>query len=185
MVRLDRVAPGARGGLARGDLLGSSPPQWDLLRGASALLVALVSAARPAYGGPSEVQLENLTLTPTATLEIEIAGTQPGSEFDAVGVENLAMLAGTLRVLLLDGFVPGVAQSFEFLTAGTVTGGFDALELPSLPQGRAFELSQTATSLTLSVAPVSIPALQPLGSLGLALLLAGSRARSAARGVHA
>ncbi len=63
-------------------------------------------------------------------LEVELGGTAPGTEHDQLVVTSEARLSGTLRVLLLDDFVPQTGDRFTVLTAEEVTGTFAALDLP-------------------------------------------------------
>ena len=70
------------------------------------------------------------TQFPTATMEIEIGGTEPGTQFDQVSVSSTASLDGTLDVRLINGFVPSPGQTFVVLNAGVlipepgITGSF-------------------------------------------------------------
>ncbi|HKY30898.1 MAG TPA: LEPR-XLL domain-containing protein, partial [Candidatus Polarisedimenticolia bacterium] len=64
-------------------------------------------------------------------LEVEIGGTAagPGSPnpldgYDQLNVTGAATLSGTLRVVLVNGFVPTAGSSFDFLTFGSITGAF-------------------------------------------------------------
>lgn len=47
-------------------------------------------------------------------------------------VSGPAVLGGTLRVELLDGFSPALGDAFTVLTAGSLTGGFATIEAPTL-----------------------------------------------------
>src|SRR6185436_19330638 len=58
------------------------------------------------------------------SLEIEIAGTEPGATYDRLDVTGLATLAGTLNVLLLNGFVPTSGDRFEVMRFGSRSGTF-------------------------------------------------------------
>jgi len=72
----------------------------------------------------------NYTQSAGGTLRIELGGPTPGTEHDQLAVTGTASLGGALVVELIDGFVPGVAQSFTILTAGSVTGTFATVTLP-------------------------------------------------------
>jgi T5SS/PEP-CTERM-associated repeat protein len=99
-----------------------------------------------AFGG-------SLSFGPLATLEIEIAGATPGAEFDQVTIANVVSLDGTLNATTINGFVatlPG--QSFTIVTAGALTGAFDAVTgqpSPALP-GIFWEVTYTPTSVILN-----------------------------------
>jgi hypothetical protein len=133
------------------------------------LLALLLALPLRALAAPSEVQFENLTLSPSSTLEIEIAGPLPGVEHDVVRVSGNAVIAGTLEVVLLDGFVPAGGQRFEFLTASSITGAFDSVGLAD-PPGVELSLEQTSTTLAI-VAAAEVPALDARGALVLGLLV--------------
>jgi T5SS/PEP-CTERM-associated repeat protein/autotransporter-associated beta strand protein len=88
----------------------------------------------------------------TAELEIDLAGTIPGDEYDQLAVSGTANLDGMLHVILADGFVPQSTDTFVILSAGTVSGTF-ANALPGvkyLGQWGRFDVTYTATEVTLS-----------------------------------
>jgi len=85
--------------------------------GASAGLLTVASNASPAIAG-------NYTQGTGGTLEIELGGLTPGSEHDQLVVADTASLNGVLRLMPIDGFIPGVGDSFVILTAGARTGTF-------------------------------------------------------------
>jgi hypothetical protein len=88
-----------------------------------------------------------------STLAIDLAGTTPGISFDRVMIEGGAVLAGTLEVSLLDGFVPVVGSIFEILVASDGLGGsFDTLMLPA---SFTWEVDYLANSVVLEVTGAS------------------------------
>lgn len=97
----------------------------------------------------------DLELKPTATLEIEIAGTTPGIEHDRIEVGSFAALEGALDVTLLDGFVPELGDRFAFLFAsGAFDASFAAINLPDLSvEGLAWELNPGGSTLFLEAVP--------------------------------
>jgi hypothetical protein len=62
------------------------------------------------------------TQTSLATMVIRIANTTPGLGFDQLNITGAAMLDGTLRVTLIEGFQPQSGDSFTILTFGSRTG---------------------------------------------------------------
>jgi hypothetical protein len=72
-----------------------------------------------------------------ASLDIEIGGTTPGTQFDRVIVADEATLDGTLNVTTINGFAPTLpGQLFTIMTYATHTGEFADLigqPSPSLP----------------------------------------------------
>ena len=116
--------------------LGDVQALGDLAPGASPGLMA--------FGG-------DLTLGPSANLQIEIGGLTPGSEFDQLSVADTVLLDGTLDVTLIDAFEPNVGDTFNVVTATTVAGTLDA-QLPALTGGAGWIVDYQSDSVTLIVA---------------------------------
>ncbi|MEM8945856.1 MAG: PQQ-dependent sugar dehydrogenase [Planctomycetota bacterium] len=92
-----------------------------------------------------------LTFEAGSTLAIELGGTGIG-EFDQLLVGGVAMLAGTLDVDLLNGFVPQAGDSFGFLAASGGAGGvFDTLDLPVLGPNLEWVLNPGGVTVSLFV----------------------------------
>jgi len=89
-----------------------------------------------------------------STLEIEIGGLTPGAEHDIVEVAGQANLSGTLDVVLIDGFNPGLGDVFEILTAaGGLTGEFAPGAMPDIGPLLALETIYESDAVLLVVAP--------------------------------
>jgi T5SS/PEP-CTERM-associated repeat protein len=85
-----------------------------------------------------------------ATLEIEIGGTDAGSEFDTMKVAGEAILDGTLEVSLINSFTPSAGDTFEILTSGGgINESFDTELLPALPGGLFFEVEYNRNDVLL------------------------------------
>ncbi|MEM6334904.1 MAG: hypothetical protein AAF823_16350 [Planctomycetota bacterium] len=63
----------------------------------------------------------------SGSLEVEIGGVTPGTEYDQLVVTGSASLAGGLSVVLANGFEPMLGDSFEVLVSGGLAGEFDQL----------------------------------------------------------
>lgn len=101
-----------------------------------------------AFGG-------DLSYGPLAALNIELAGTTPGTQYDRVTVAGDVALAGTLDVSLLSGFKPSAGNSFSILTAGgSINGTFDDEILPQLNGGLKWDINYAAQSVSLNVGGV-------------------------------
>jgi len=87
------------------------------------------------------------------TLSIELAGTTVGGQYDLLSVGGTADLQGTLSLVLLDGFQPSVGDSFDILEFGSLSGGFERIDLPALAGGLSWELGQLYESGTVTVMP--------------------------------
>ena len=85
--------------------------------------------------------------TEAGTLAIEIGGTTPSDTHDVLTVQSTAMLGGTLRVALADGYVPALGETFTVLTAQSITATFDEV----VPTGR-YQVDYTPAAVTLTVA---------------------------------
>ena len=92
----------------------------------------------------------NLTLSPSTTTLIEIAGTADNT-YDRVSVSGVFQLDGTLDVQFIGGFLPagGAPASFRILEAAALVGDFDQILLPTAGDRQWF-LQRTATTLTVS-----------------------------------
>ena len=73
---------------------------------------------------PGIQNFDSFTQASDGMLQIELAGTDPGTGYDQINVSNLASLDGTLQVVLLDDFVPSAGDAFEIVTFGSVSGQF-------------------------------------------------------------
>ncbi len=103
-------------------------------------------------------------------LIIEIAGPEPGSQYDRLIVSGNALLDGTLELRLLDGFLPELGAEFLFLTASAIGGGFDEVIAPVFGGNRTFRLDFAPGGIRAQVAPVPLPAAVWMMSGALAVL---------------
>lgn len=98
-----------------------------------------------------------LTLTTTYTqktggsLQIELAGTAPGTGYDQLLVTGAASLAGTLDVSLVGGFKPATGDAFDVLVAGSRTGTFGTVQLPDLGGRVQWNTAYTSTTAAIFV----------------------------------
>lgn len=75
------------------------------------------------------------SVTYDGTLEIEVGGTTPGSDYDQLNHilgAGIADLGGMLDVSLTAGFMPSAGDTFEIITANDLTGTFATVNLPPL-----------------------------------------------------
>jgi hypothetical protein len=127
----------------------------------------------------------NVVFEGGASLEIEIGGITPCTQFDQYSVALTLTLNGpTLNVLLINGFVPASGQRFRFLIWGTLVGNFGRVNLPALPSGLSWDTTRLYTSGELAVVgpnglndgEAPLPAWS-LGLLGAGLLAVLARRR--------
>lgn len=82
----------------------------------------------------------NYTQGSAGTLQVDVAGTTPGTGFDRLNVSGAATLDGTVAVVKGAGFDPQPTDTFQFLTSASRTGTFSALTGNSLPSGKTYAL---------------------------------------------
>ena len=78
-------------------------------------------------------------------LVMELAGASVG-EFDQLIVNGTLTAGGQLHVRLLDGYDPAIGETFQLLTATTMIGDFDALQLGALGTGKRWDTSNFSTT---------------------------------------
>ena len=104
-------------------------------------------------------------------MEIELAGsTVRGTDYDAIDVTGTLTLAGTLDVVLIDDFDPGLDDTFDILDWGSLTGKFDTVNLPGLSGGLDWDDSNLYGDGTITVVPEPASAVLLLSGGVLAML---------------
>ncbi|MGJ3244270.1 MAG: PEP-CTERM sorting domain-containing protein [Opitutales bacterium] len=110
----------------------------------------------------------DVALQGTTDLVFEAASLAQGSSYDHIDVAGNLQTAGTLTLMLLDGFQPGAGDAFDLLDFGSLEGGFDTLNLPALDGGLSWDTSQLQAIGSLQVIPEpATTGLVLLGALGL------------------
>jgi hypothetical protein len=94
------------------------------------------------------------TQSAAGVLTIELGGAAPGVSHDQLVVSGTATLAGELRFVLLNGYVPSAADNLVILRAASIVGDFSSVS--GLPPGMSFSIRggfQSAVSPTVLVSP--------------------------------
>ena len=91
------------------------------------------------------------------TLRIDLGGTDPGSTYDQVTVNESAQFDGTLSVQVIKGFDPDVGTTFHVVSSVGSTGAFTELNLPELAEGKRLVPVLPPDGLTLVVADPERP----------------------------
>lgn len=101
---------------------------------------------------PASVRFDgDVEFDAASNLEIELGGTTPGVQYDELIVLGDASLGGALDVELIDGFVPAIGSTFQFLNAsGGVNGSFSSASLPAVA-GRSWQLDYQSNAVALVV----------------------------------
>ena len=102
---------------------------------------------------------------PAGMLRIKVAGLPAGGLFDVLSVGGVADLAGTLA-LDFAGFAPSYNSTYNFLTAGSITGSFDAFTVTGLDPAWSVQYNIPAGRFTVVPEPMTL-GLLILGGLGL------------------
>jgi T5SS/PEP-CTERM-associated repeat protein len=102
-----------------------------------------------------------------STLAIEIGGLIAGSEYDVLDVTGIAALAGILDVDLYDLgsglFEPAEGDTFDIVTAESITGEFDFLSLVSLGNGLSWQVDYLVDAInTTDVVRLSVISAVPI-----------------------
>ena len=121
----------------------------------------------------------NYSQLSTGTLQIELAGINPGTSYDQLSVTGSASVDGKLQVSLLNSFAPKLGDLFDILDWGTLSGTFSTLQLPALGNNLAWDTSQLYTTGVISVTAVPEPAAIALLACGVVtvILIAVNRIR--------
>lgn len=105
----------------------------------------------------------NLTLGPSSTLIMEIGGTTPGTQHDQLNVGGTFTVNGTLQIVLINGFIPTVGNTFDLFNAAHFVGNFTSIIAP--PEFAGFNFSNILTNGNLTVS--AVPEASPLLAIGL------------------
>jgi T5SS/PEP-CTERM-associated repeat protein len=157
--------------------------------GSSSVFLGSVSGAGP-FTGTGTVYMEgdlrpgnspaavsfggDLVLSTASTTKMELAGTQPGLEYDRLLIQGAFHADGALEVTLLNGYLPQAGQQFDLFDFGSFAGDFDTIQLPALGGTLAWDDSQLETAGVLKVVPE--PGSAALLLLGLGMMM-GRRSR--------
>jgi len=110
---------------------------------------ALLSVGDSAKAGQMKI-LGTYTQTANGKLSTAIGGTTVATQYSQLKVTGAATLAGPLAAPLLGTFVPTAGQTFNVLTATSVTGTFSNTTIP-INSAEQFSVSYTPTSVVLTV----------------------------------
>jgi hypothetical protein len=120
-----------------------------VLRGAGQVTGSVTNTAGTVRPGAA---VGTLTVTGAYTqgaagvLDVDVAGTAPGTGHDVLVVGGAATLDGTVSVVRGAGFDPAVADTFTVLTSASRTGAFDGLVGSRLPSGKGYIVEHPGSS---------------------------------------
>ncbi len=102
---------------------------------------------------PGELSITNnksFTQSGGGVLNIDVNGTNPGTQFDRILVAGAANLGGELKIHL--GYTPAVGDEFTILTHASRTGTFATLTADSPGAGKGWDVAYSATETKLTIA---------------------------------
>ncbi len=101
---------------------------------------------------PTQMSVGSVAFASTNTLVMEIGGSNPGSGYDRLVGDGTIALDGVLKIDLINGFVPLLGQSFDIVTADSVTGGFEMILGKQYAPGRSWVLTYFPDGVSLTAA---------------------------------
>ncbi|MBN2294564.1 MAG: hypothetical protein JXM70_19195, partial [Pirellulales bacterium] len=88
----------------------------------------------------------DLVLGNNASMDIELAGNEPGDGYDVVDVSGMLSIDGELNVTFIDGFSPLPTDTFDILDFTEISGTFSQINLPSLGSHMEWDTSRLYTT---------------------------------------
>jgi hypothetical protein len=128
----------------------------SVLRGSGTIVGNVINRSRvepgnPFSSSPGTLNIEgDYTQTAAGVLNIKIGGLNPAS-FDQLIVTGRATLDGTLRIAVVNNFVPNVGNTFKIMTFGSRTGTFATFLGLNIRPGVVFTPGFNDMDLTLTV----------------------------------
>ena len=101
---------------------------------------------------------------------VELGGLVAEDEYDVLIIQDIASLGGTLEVVFIDGFTPGLGNHFDIMMAESFVGGFDTMIFPA-EYDFALSLVDSDTTLRLTTTATPEPATMALLALGGLVLI--------------
>jgi hypothetical protein len=136
---------------------GNTLTNTGLIKGAGTIVANMQSSGVVSPGSsPGALHITgNFNELATGLLNMEIAGTTPGTQYDQLFVTGDLTLNGALQVTFIDGFLPAAGQEFDLLQTGGTFTPPASLDFTNAPPG--FEYSTTFTGGVFSIDIISVP----------------------------
>ena len=99
----------------------------------------------------------NYTQGANGTLNMEIGGAAPGTQYDQLQVSGTAVLGGALNVSSINGFQPAQGATFQLLVGGSFTGAFSTINTT----GFTGTVNYTSSGITITVTSTPSPTPSP------------------------
>ena len=101
---------------------------------------------------------------------VELGGLIAEDEYDVLVIQDIASLGGTLEVVFIDGFAPGLGNHFDVMVVESFVGSFDTTIFPA-EYDFALSLVGSDTTLRLTTTATPEPATMALLALGGLVLI--------------
>ena len=116
----------------------------------------------PGGSGIGVLTIDGEYMPNAGSLDVQLGGTQPGTEYDQLVVTGRAHLRGDigdyhLNVSLINNHTPSAGDSYTILTANPRLGTFTTTNLPTLPSGLAWDVVYASDSVMLNVVSTNSP----------------------------
>jgi hypothetical protein len=118
--------------------------------------VTMPGHLEPGDGVGSLTFNDDLSLTGSSVIAVELGGLVAGAQYDVLAVNGQIALNGSLAVSLVNGFQPSVGDEFSIVAAGSVSGTFSSQFLPTLGNGLGWHTTYLPTVVKLSIAAAVI-----------------------------
>jgi hypothetical protein len=129
--------------------------QGGQFSGTGILTGTIVNTSQVAPGGSTTTGIlrirDKYTQQAGGSFNLDIGGHAPGSQFDQLNITNLATLGGSLTIRLSDGYVPSIGDTFPIVIAGSRSGEFATIVGLEIGAGKRFQVTYSATGVTLQV----------------------------------
>lgn len=101
---------------------------------------------------PAIANLGSVIYAEGSKILIELGGSEPGTGYDQIIHNGLAIVNGLIDVDLINGFLPSAGERFDiFQSTETINQILDNLNLPQLANGLQWIINQTDTGLSIEV----------------------------------
>jgi len=128
--------------------------QGGTLGGSGTIMAAVNNTGAMVTPGTSAGALTitgSYTQNSGGALAIEIGGTGQGTQFDHLSVSGTATLNGALQLSRINTFAPAPTDTFEILTAASVSGTFSSITGTDAAGGNFFDIAYNPANVTLAV----------------------------------
>lgn len=127
------------------------------LKGTGALHDIALDGTYAPGNSAAQVSLDNLTMSSTGILLMEIGGNLRGTDYDALNIAGTFAAGGTLTVSFINAYSPVTAASFNLFDFGSQTGTFATLNLPTLTTGLTWDTSALYSTGQISITGTAVP----------------------------